>query len=907
MTKFTNNSFPKIFINIFLLEFSKVKRMKNKFILVLVLVIFLFAFVSATYKYKNYSIQENYALGSAISGTVKMSFKNEPVNRFFSDSFGNKVSLKSILEKNPTQLYSCSYNSCESKFEEADSATQYSFDLKKGESAFYAIVFDKNLVGINSISFNLESNAPESPTNQIAVDILNDGSEEIKNENSGTSSSSSTELGCFKDGVKTTEVNLETTQICQKITLKDSPGAQIGGWIREDQSGDLNVTASLFDKDGSKLSSCKIPKGSISSSSEGSRAFCEVNTPIKEGNYYVCLKKSASGSGKYVLRGYDQDSNCGFLGNPVKNPVYTYEIGAKEKYFGNVGTLLINKTLPTGESFSNKVENYLYSTYGSLDCSKTSCIVPIKINAYSNQTITLKNLDVSYAHSGGTSDSNLFSKLIEDPSLVNASLHDFSLGSFFKVPSEPGKTDFKLSYNGENLFTKRISVKDFNINVLPKKIPVGFSNEIYVYVPKELAPVSYFWDFGDGSNKTSSTETVTHAYASEGNYTLSLTILTNIGEISKSFVIEVSPASEVLFSELQKRKDDLDNFEASLSTLNIFEGTLVKDQINLSKLKTEISTLQDEESLAITDEDYNKIIQEFLGLKFPTSLQKYNSSNTFLNPSKTNVDLSALNEVTNKTYKEVEGTYNYIKFWNINNLNSALTEKKIIINWDDGSATPINVYLLSILPLKTINESYYLFVKDSNSLKFKENSKVKTSGNYKYIKLSGNREDFTFSNVDDSELSSNIFISPENVVVTNSPKVSEFKAKIWIIYLGVVVVLLIGFIIYLIMVHWYKVKYEKFLFPDRNQLYNAIVYITNLLKQGTNEKEIKENLLKAGWKREQVSYLLKKYAGKRTGMPDLFGFLKPKRNSQRSTPQRPPSPGGNIAFKSVDDEHNFNK
>jgi len=61
--------------------------------------------------------------------------------------------------------------------------------------------------------------------------------------------------------------------------------------------------------------------------------------------------------------------------------------------------------------------------------------------------------------------------------------------------------------------------------------------------------------------------------------------------------------------------------------------------------------------------------------------------------------------------------------------------------------------------------------------------------------------------------------------------------------------------------------------------------------------------LKAGWKREQVTYLLKKYAGKRTGMIDLFGFLKPKKNIDVSTP---PNPGRNTEFRSFQDTK-FNK
>ena len=81
---------------------------------------------------------------------------------------------------------------------------------------------------------------------------------------------------------------------------------------------------------------------------------------------------------------------------------------------------------------------------------------------------------------------------------------------------------------------------------------------------------------------------------------------------------------------------------------------------------------------------------------------------------------------------------------------------------------------------------------------------------------------------------------------------------------------------YLILHRWYQIQYERHLFPDKNQLYNAISYINNAMKRGLGDYEIRKSLINAGWKGEQVRYLMRKYAGKRTGMVDIFGFLKGK-------------------------------
>jgi hypothetical protein len=52
-------------------------------------------------------------------------------------------------------------------------------------------------------------------------------------------------------------------------------------------------------------------------------------------------------------------------------------------------------------------------------------------------------------------------------------------------------------------------------------------------------------------------------------------------------------------------------------------------------------------------------------------------------------------------------------------------------------------------------------------------------------------------------------------------------------------------------------------------LYNLVYYIDNSKKKGKSEGEVVRNLAKAGWKREQIRYAIKKHAGRRTGMLEI--------------------------------------
>jgi phage anti-repressor protein len=80
--------------------------------------------------------------------------------------------------------------------------------------------------------------------------------------------------------------------------------------------------------------------------------------------------------------------------------------------------------------------------------------------------------------------------------------------------------------------------------------------------------------------------------------------------------------------------------------------------------------------------------------------------------------------------------------------------------------------------------------------------------------------------------------------------------------------LLILFIgVYLVLRAWYNKRYENYLFKNKNDLYNIATYITTAKRRGIPDKEIIENLKKSGWNSEQIRYAMRKYAGKKTGMP----------------------------------------
>ena len=90
-----------------------------------------------------------------------------------------------------------------------------------------------------------------------------------------------------------------------------------------------------------------------------------------------------------------------------------------------------------------------------------------------------------------------------------------------------------------------------------------------------------------------------------------------------------------------------------------------------------------------------------------------------------------------------------------------------------------------------------------------------------------------------------------------------------IFVLAIVFLLIVALIVYIALQEWYKGKYENYLFKNRNDLYNMVNYVHNSKRKGMKNKEIAENLRKAKWSAEQITYVMKKYAGERTGMLEI--------------------------------------
>ena len=133
---------------------------------------------------------------------------------------------------------------------------------------------------------------------------------------------------------------------------------------------------------------------------------------------------------------------------------------------------------------------------------------------------------------------------------------------------------------------------------------------------------------------------------------------------------------------------------------------------------------------------------------------------------------------------------------------------------------------------------------------------------------------FSFSTTEDINTANlPAFISPSISrlsIIENETLPEEKKTSKWLIFgLVILALLVIGIIVYIVLQEWYRRKYEKHLFPNRNDLYNMVNYVHNAIKKGLKNSHIEDNLKKVGWSGERIRYVMRKYAGKRTGMLEI--------------------------------------
>lgn len=823
--------------------------------------------------------QTHYGPRASILGWINISLEDFPSNAIFEDSRGNEITLIELLNKN-TDLdegvdYECDIKNCDSDYT-TNAEISSSFSLNLGQSKLIGIKLTGIIKSVDSVSLNISSNALASCGNQLKIDFLNDGGIDKGNTKASPNYCPYTKTtGCFNESKSLGEYvigNSASKKYCQKMNLSESPGFRLGAFVN--LGGDSRrLIMEIYDLEGNAIkdSKCDLPSG------EGELS-CGINFSVSETKeYYVCIYSNSTGTS--TINGYDDSTNgCGFYGTDESLENAAYKIFAEGKEFDAIENIEVLNSLEGDENLNEIIQDYLIKKYGrEVDCGD-ECIIPIKITSNSGQTINLKDLNVQYTSSTGAKTSNKFYEISEEPAKINSEFIKIFLDEGdFQVTDNYGNFTFKLYLDNTKIFSEVVSVEKVpTINyVRPRSAAQGFPINFKVYFSSSSNISKYKWDF-EGDEITTITNEVSYTFNSTGEYELTITLTDTMGKSSlNKFNITVNDPKKEIESRLDLLQKNLEKIKAQINGFDLSSQQFLNSYLGLDDSETNLIELQRSFTQADSDGEYEEIIGKLLSLNIPDSITKTKSANSILYyPNKEFVETNALQYISSEEYdSDKEKTYSTgVLSWSQEKVTTKLTFNEFSFKEGDIDTERLNVFLFEISENEFLNETPYFILRDLKDLKFKENYDSLKDGGYIYIKLDNLPKTIGFSTTEEvTFVNLPLFISPaiESLPLLNILPSKEKQFKIIIFILVLVLLFIIGLATYIILQIWYKRKYESYLFKNRNNLYNLVNYINNSKKQGMGEKEIIKNLKKAKWSSEQIDYVMKKYAGKRTGMYEI--------------------------------------
>lgn len=857
----------------------------------------------------SHSIQEFYGPSDSIKGWINISLEDEPADSLFEDEEDNSISLIDLLETkiNKDVDYKCNPLSCGSTYSASEPREIKTFNLDEDNSILLGFRFEGNITSITSVDFDIESDVSSSCYNQIEIDLKDDDKIDIVNNKSLYVPKCGDILktdGCFDSDKDTDTTDISTDPFCQRIKLPESPGFWLGAWIREDNEGTKKLTMELYDNSGEALKKCELSKEEISDT--GGEVFCDINySVIKSEDYYVCIY-SDEGTGDYKIRGYSDYANgCGFSGNPTgSNPeTAAYQIFAEGKRFATIETMSISDSLPNEEdTIADKVHEYLTDVYGisegHIDCSP--CIFPINFISGKDQNIVIKNLEIKYnkVNFPGAEENDFYNVSEENVATIDADFQKIYLdeGNFF-VPDDFGDYTFTLSLEGEEIFSEEVGVERVPEikNLKPRTTAAAYPTEFEVTIESDGIITEYMWDFGDNDTEVTSINKVTHTYESVGDYKLKITVTDISGRSSsKIFDISVGSPKEIINKLLKQMLEDLSNIKEQIEEFPEFYQNSLKSILDTDSLEENLEEVQQANASASDEDDYSSILTELLKLDIPESITTSMSADSIsYYPDENNINLDILKTIGGGDYdasdedKYIEAIFG----WNQENMETKITFKELSAQYEDVDEPILKIFELNINK-ENETSNPYLILSELDNLKFKEDYSEREESGYIYIDLEESQTTIIFSTTEDVSFTDlPLFISPaisELSIIEGPSEKNEQLLKLAIFILILFLLAIIGIVAYIILQEWYKKKYENYLFKNRNDLYNLISYVQSSKKGGIENKKIISKLKKAGWKYEQINYVIKKYLGKKIGMPEIpIGKILGKFKNKKNIPPEP--------------------
>lgn len=832
--------------------------------IVLVLISFSINLVSAGVEVHNYTFEKEYGQFEIIKGSVNISLSDVYLNELLESILEQKISLKDFLDNNSAD-YSCYTDDCKGSFEKAQGGTNLNYGFSN--NGYFGFYIEEEGISISSIEFNLSSDFGKSSILPLKMKFFD--SSEWQWDFVGEEYSDK-DYGCYSSSSETTPI--KESYFCEKISISNRNRVIVGA----DVIGSDNKALKMIISDGFTEGSCHF------SPSEG-ESECEIKFEnVLEGEYFVCLYED--GETNYEIYYGASEDSCGWTGSYNDFGLDSYEESSLDFAIYLKQPKYVNREIKFSknivDSLVDDANNYIMSKYGG-NCSN-GCFLPIYLNGI-NQNLKVNNVVIRYRDSKNLlkTETNVYSLTKDEPKLksfkgiLDLSLTEFEVG-------KKGSKNFRIELGGNTLISEKIKVNPSPIinYITPLNPAAGINIIFYADVDSDYNITKYEWDFGDNTSVISYTNITEHVYENFGAYTITLRVSDSGGFSSeKTFSVVAGNPQEVVPLLLNKTKNDLTRVKNQISLFPNWYKERVTKILDIANKESGLNTLEKKVVNAFEDEDFLEIALGLLDLKMPKQVYVSGVDEGPLIIDVDKIDASVVRDYAGGS-GEMNEYRNPIKSWMDENTEIGVKIEQLSVDY--GKNQEIIGYVYSY-NLDVSGEGYLVILKPFENILF-ETQGAKKQGDSVIYPVSGEKT-FKFF----SQESVDAFVSPKlseiilsyNIGVCNFNNICEkelgenakncsdcknyFKAIIWVL-----IVLLFGLTVYTFLQEWYKRKYETYLFKDRNQLFNLLMFISNARARGMDDSEIGKLLKQKKWSGEKISYAIKKSRGQKVGMYELI-------------------------------------
>jgi len=781
-----------------------------------------------------------------ITGYINLSIENETGGSDVEISIDNKLIkkmklidlIKAAIEKGKS--FNCYYDnqkaSCDKIFEVVSSKEIYN-----GNRGEHYVGFDLTKPDtIESLSFviNGSSSGEECGKSPLSLDLFVDNVVDYLYVNPGLNTCGYKFSKNYKETATSYDVLIDGNWKCENITFGYISGKVIiGGIIKlENTSYTTNEDDLIFKiKTPTQDYFCNTTTTSISYE----KVYCEVDVFVKPETYEICVKatSNAANSEAFTL---------------LKKNAYAL-FGSEFANMQLYGSIDFNSSIyeqQTGRNLKNDLNNFI----NNINCSE-KCIIPIYIN--STQPFGLRDLSLKYKSGDDIITLSQFSKLsIEYPEIDSQGYQAIPLEVFnITAPFEYGSHKLSIEIAGKE-FSSNFYVQEVPIvaGIIPTEAIVGEDTQftIIAFSPKGNTIVSYSVDWGDGTSSQGSSNTFKHKYNNEGSYTVFITVKDNESLVgSGNFVVYVG----ITLTSLNQSIND------ALQKINTIQlDPLISEFLNLNQTKQKLNQLLTD--LSIPNANLVTIKNEFDSLKqnIPIAVQSTQYPSLTYRVNWQNIDVDKVEDVIDESCPSSDDACKKgIALWNRDLL--SIGGEKIRISFYDANQrtfTKVNVY-----PKRSETGNIIIHIPSSS---------IKSYSQFEDLQDAISIDIKSFSFVYDGDLdiyNLNLYAVPSSfshISIEEEPGEGELykppKNFFWIIFLLLFLLLIIALVIVWLpyIKNMLKAKEKeriRKLFPSLTDYYNLTNFITNALTSGETEDKIYGKLLKAGWKKEQISYIMK--------------------------------------------------